>query len=270
MLSESSIHVVSKARISFFLTSDYCFIVCVYHIFFIIHRFDRHIDCYCILAIVNNAVINKQVQVSFWYPGFIFFGCIPRRGLCRSYSSFIFNFLRDFHTIFLVAEAIYRNINSAQAFLLLQILTSTCLLLSFWWQPFWLMRSALIMVLICISLKINSVEHLFMYLLVSCMSSLGNVCSVPLPTFWLDYFCCWGVWFLYFGCWPLFWCIAVPVSEHRLRCVLLPFVRAEAVRVGVVLLAHCCSCSLCSWWHVQNWSPGPMSRKCLLMFSSRL
>ena len=143
ILSESSIHVVSKGRISFFLISDYCFIVCIYHIFFIIHHFDRHLDCYHTLAIVNNAIINKQVQVSFWYPAFIFFGCIPRSGLCRSYGSFIFNFLRDFHTIFLVAEAIYISTDSAQAFLFLQILTNTCLLLSFWWQPFWLMWSAL-------------------------------------------------------------------------------------------------------------------------------
>ena len=104
---------------------------------------DGHLGCYHTLAIVNNAIINKQVQGSFSYPALIFFGCMLRSGLCRSYGSFIFNFLRDFHTIFLVPEAIYISTNSGQAFLFLQILTNTCLLLSFWWQPFWLMWSAL-------------------------------------------------------------------------------------------------------------------------------
>ena len=37
------------------------------------------------------------------------------------------------------------------------------------------------MVLICISLMISGVEHLFTYLLVICMSLKKNLCSGPLP-----------------------------------------------------------------------------------------
>jgi len=42
-----------------------CVCVCVYHIFFIHSSVDRHLDCFHILAIVNNVAVNIGVHISF-------------------------------------------------------------------------------------------------------------------------------------------------------------------------------------------------------------
>ena len=44
-----------------------CIYIYVYHIFFIHFSIDGHLDCVYILTIVNNAVINIGVHISFHF-----------------------------------------------------------------------------------------------------------------------------------------------------------------------------------------------------------